>query len=120
MYSAMYLPSSDNYPDPSAHGFRTKEKAEKYVFKHMCKTCRDDRARYLKNKRKGIKRDDLITDEMTDEESMNIYDQYGDSWPACACEWLIIETYKLEDCENLGEMFDAAGFTRVEKENENV
>lgn len=33
---------------------------------------------------------------------------------ACAAEWLVLETAKLEGCEDLGDLLDAAGFERVE------
>ena len=107
MYSAIYLPASKEY-DPSADGFETRTQAERYVFNYMCKNCRNDRARALKNTRKGI-------EDPQDIESS----EWGDLHPACYYEWLIIETEKLKDCKDLGDMFDAAGFERVKKENEN-
>lgn len=118
MYSAIYLPADEKY-DPSADGFKSKKSAERYVFSHMCKNCRDERTRALKYKRKGIiDPGDLVTELMSEEEIYDAYEEYGDEWPACACEWLIVETEKLKDCKDLGDMFDAAGFERVKKENE--
>ena len=32
---------------------------------------------------------------------------------ACAAEWLIIETEKLESCNNLSEIFEAAGMVNI-------
>lgn len=33
---------------------------------------------------------------------------------ACAAEWLVVETEKLEECENLADIFDAAGMIRMD------
>lgn len=118
MYSAIYLPARKDY-DPSEDGFKTKEDAKKFIYRHMCKDCRNDVARYLRSNRKGITLDSLLADKTkTEEEMEQAYFDYGDNWPACACEWLIIETSKLENCNDLGDMFDAAGFERVAKDSE--
>ena len=34
---------------------------------------------------------------------------------ACAAEWMVVETEKLNDCDNLGDVLEAAGFVRVDK-----
>lgn len=33
---------------------------------------------------------------------------------ACAAEWVVVETEKYNECDNLGDVLDAAGFERVE------
>ena len=37
---------------------------------------------------------------------------------SCAAEWLVVKTSKLNDCENLGDVFEASGAVLMEKKND--
>lgn len=39
---------------------------------------------------------------------------------ACACEWLVVETEKLEGCEKLEDLFEAAGWEKVKMDVDKV
>lgn len=90
MWTAAYLPSSQN-ENPSKDGFATEDEAWEYVFSQMCTGCQAERTASLA---------DPLNEEIS-------------AWPACSCEWLVLLTEKLEKCDDLGDMFDAAGFVRV-------
>lgn len=87
-WTALYLPSTDDgYGDPSKSGFPSYRAARKWLRKNVInRPCG-----------KGCSK---------------IRDGYKDViW----CEWIFIEDEKLNECNDLGDIFDNAhGFTRVE------
>lgn len=93
-FSAIYLPALPlGREDPSRSGFATEEEAEAYLFSKMCGDCKKQRQLFVD----GV-------EETGDEE----YSERPDSWPACACEWLVLPTDKANG--TLSELMDAAGF----------
>lgn len=38
---------------------------------------------------------------------------------ACAAEWIVAETEKVDMCDNLGDLLEAAGYKRVDNEMRN-
>lgn len=94
MYSAVYLPSCE--VDPSCSGFASTAEANQWIIDHMCDRCKEEYHRST---------------------MWNNDFDINSSTPPCLVEWIIIETVKLSQCENLGDMFDAAGFQRVETQS---
>ena len=89
MWTALYMPgNSDN--DPTRNGFATEEEAWDWIFDRMCDTCQKDRSRFLAG----------------DEEN-------GSSHPACACEWNVLKTADLDECETFEDVMRASGWTEV-------
>lgn len=92
MFTALYLPSrTDGEPDPSKDGFPTHEAARDFIDSQMCKSCKEE----LELWKKG--------------DSEN-----GSSCPPCRCEWVVVPTDKLAECDDLEDIFEAAGFERVD------
>lgn len=129
-YCAIKLSSSQNFKNPSKGGFLTFDKAQRYAEKFICNTCRRDLSNFLKSQRKvekGILEDkDKIIDlrykkilrerlpkEQEDEAVFSMLEEvdsiYGDSWPACLCEWFIGEE----------EEEDSAFLRELEKKDDN-
>jgi hypothetical protein len=140
-YTALYLPATkEEEYNPTKSGFETPELADKYIKKHLCKRCKDSVFKYLEWKCNDCKpsfdeffeqkiKDIENYDKKSKEEKDNIFfdiesefiNLYGESWTACEAEWMIIETEKLKDCNNFGDIMEAAGAKRIwGKGEENV
>lgn len=60
-YEAIYLPSSENFDNPSKKGFDSEEEAWNYIYTQLCDECK------------------------------KLYDTHGLSMNACAAEWMVDE-----------------------------
>lgn len=95
MFVSYYAPAlSEGQEDPSKE-FLTEKEAYEYIFSNMCQSCQDKRRLFLEG----------------DEEN-------GSDYPACACEWFVVQKDDLEKAENFGDVLKAAGcetlYTRPE------
>ena len=80
-------------------GFLSIEEADKYVENYCCKTCIDDLYDY-------------------DEKAIRLdYEETILDTP-CGAEWIIIKEKDAEKCDNLGDIFEAAGYKKVNKKSE--
>lgn len=96
-FTALYLPElTEGYEDPSRSGFQSREKAWEYIFQAMCNICKEERERSLRG------------EESNEEEGI-----FVSAYPPCTCEWVIVETNKLVECDDLEEVFIASGFERI-------
>ena len=130
-WTALYLPATDK-EDPTRSGFKTPGQAEKYSQRYWCKLCQKEYTKFLKWERNGSKpsfeewSDEKIREiknynkmNKKDKENLHIdldiefMSLYGDSFNGCAAEWLIIETEKLKNCENFGDVMEVIGAKRI-------
>jgi hypothetical protein len=103
LYTAFYLPArAEGEPSPTRHGFPTRRAASQYIFKGMCRECRIKRIRAWQAKRRGVYLDDW--DSVYLNESSTYY--LADNYPACACEWDVVETEKLNSITSWDEYFN--------------
>ena len=136
-FTALYLPALEKEEkNLTKSGFETPELAEKYIKGHLCKRCKDSYSKYLEwkcndckptfdkffaQKIKDIENYDKKSKEEKDDIFQDIESEfinfYGESWTACEAEWLIIETEKLKDCNNFGEIMEASGAKRIWKKD---
>jgi hypothetical protein len=131
-WTALYLPSCDGGESPTCGGFKTPEKAERYSQQYWCKSCREQYAKFLKWKKNGSKPyfEDWFDEKIkkvenynkmskNDQENLHIdldiefMNLYGDSSTSCGAEWLVVETKKLKNCKNFGDVMDAVGAKRI-------
>jgi hypothetical protein len=79
-YVALYMPATNNRPDPSRRGFVSEDHAFAFIATQLCRTCKQEREMALR----GEKSPDG--------------DEY-DQWPACAAEWEVCDVTEFIEAE---------------------
>lgn len=90
--AAVYLPSGER--DVDRFDFESFEAAEEYVFRRMCKHCKEERMFALQG-----------------EEDCS-------EFPGCYHEWIILKTEDYDNANGIDDLFKAAGWREVWKRDE--
>jgi hypothetical protein len=101
MYTALYMPArQENEEDPSRNGFCSEESAWEYIFNRMCDGCQKERQLAITNPY-------YIMDRGDD------YEITPSLYPACSCEWCVVNTEQYNKCESFEDLFTAAGYETI-------
>ena len=112
-FVALYMPSTDR-EDPSKDGFPTKEAAWKWIEKNcICDSCKKDIETSKKWKASGKKYPPKSFFKSLQDEVDWSFENVGNGFTACMCEWMVLEKEKFDKCEDFGDIMDASGATRV-------
>lgn len=112
-FVAYYMPATEG-KDPSKEGFSTEEAGWDWVRKNcVCKGCKEEIETNKKWVASGKKYPSKSFFKSLEEEVDWHQKNVGSSFPACMCEWMILEKDKLDKCKDFGDIMDASGAKRI-------
>jgi hypothetical protein len=111
MKTALYLPTLPADSENPTRKFDTDQEAWEYIFDSMCEGCQKKRTLFFKLHAEGKSPDDF-------EEGSPEY--YADEYPACACEWVVLDSDDLKKCGSFLDVMTSAGWEIIYDKNETV
>lgn len=120
MYTAYYAPACKG-EDPSQDGFEDEDAAYDWIrANYICGDC-EHLIQLAEEWEKSGKKYPEGYEEWSDEKCID-WDMCnkGDFDPACMCEWFIIKTNELAQCETFGDILNTAGYKQVDAEGKQV
>lgn len=113
-FVALYMPARSDKKDPSKDGFLTKEAAWKWIEKdHICQACKKDIETNKKWKASGRKYPPKSFFRSLQDEIDWSFENVGDGFPPCMCEWMVLEQDKFDKCKDFGDIMDTSGAKRI-------
>jgi hypothetical protein len=113
-FVAYYLPALNDNKDPSKDGFHTEKSTWEWIAKnYTCKACRDEIETNKRWVASGKKYPPKSFFKSLQEEVDWHQENIGSSFPACMCEWMVLEKGKLDKCKDFGDIMDASGAKRI-------